>query len=140
MHHVLNSCRSRRKKRKFTAELNTGNPLCSTPAGVAEKNAYNPDPRYNNFGVCSTPAGVAEKNAHEISPYLGGPMPVLNSCRSRRKKRIRRWRFLENQWCAQLLPESQKKTLGQSTAGPAWKVCSTPAGVAEKNAHRLSTY
>ncbi len=64
---VLNSCRSRRKKRPYGLEAIAFNVLCSTPAGVAEKNA------------CRCSARLASGR-------------VLNSCRSRRKKRMLRRR------------------------------------------------
>ncbi len=93
---MLNSCRSRRKKR------------IALPTQVKRRRA------------CSTPAGVAEKNAKAL-PF-----------RPRKADR------------AQLLPESQKKTpKGYATIYlltllcstlPGGVMCSTPAGVAEKNA------
>ncbi len=59
---------------------------------------------------------------------------MLNSCRSRRKKRSSKKLLPGTNGRAQLLPESQKKTLCFPLCSARIVVCSTPAGVAEKNA------
>ncbi len=86
---VLNSCRSRRKKRVWEWQKRGMLHLRSTPAGVAEKNADNEMRRIVAKTQCSTPAGVAEKKRLCSAARLVRASRVLNSCRSRRKKRPR---------------------------------------------------
>ncbi len=83
---VLNSCRSRRKKRSNQELIAIRACLCSTPAGVAEKNAD--ANQLKTFpSACAQLLPESQKKTHQPGMLLKASRRVLNSCRSRRKKR-----------------------------------------------------
>ncbi len=130
---VLNSCRSRRKKRSGKSLTKQNSSWCSTPAGVAEKNAQN-RPHCEDGPSVLNSCRSRRKKRRAIPVISIKPTIVLNSCRSRRKKRTDFTATLVQSSGAQLLPESQKKTLQLMARNDEVYECSTPAGVAEKNA------